>query len=284
MKFLITGSDGQLGSELRLISKKNKNHKWFFSDIKDLNFTDLKKINFYLEKINPTLIINCAAYTNVDKAESEPKLAELINYKAIESISKWCFTNKAKLIHISTDYVFDGKSSIPLSEKAPTNPLNVYGLTKLKGEQVCFKNNPNSIIIRTSWLYSSFGKNFVKTISSLMKKNSSLKIINDQIGSPTYAKDLAETIITIIKYKDWIPGLYHYSNEGRASWYDFALDIKKTFGFKTNLEGVSSDHYPTLAKRPKFSLLDKSKIKKTFNIIVPNYEESLKNCIKILKK
>ncbi|MDB4164471.1 dTDP-4-dehydrorhamnose reductase, partial [Flavobacteriaceae bacterium] len=210
-------------------------------------------------------------------------LANLINFKAVDEISKWSSSNNCKLIHVSTDYVFDGNSSIPLKENAITGPLNVYGLTKLKGEKSCLKNDPKSIIVRTSWVYSSFGKNFVKTMSFLMSQKNSLNIINDQIGSPTYARDLAEVIINIINYKDWIPGLYHYSNEGEVSWFDFAKSIKKHYGFKTNINGISTDEYPTPAKRPRYSLLDKSKIKRIFNIRVPHYEDSLQKCIKILK-
>jgi dTDP-4-dehydrorhamnose reductase len=179
--------------------------------------------------------------------------------------------------------VFDGNSSVPLKEDALTYPINIYGKSKLNGEKVCQKNDPNSIIIRTSWVYSTFGKNFVKTMYYLMSERDSLNIIDDQIGSPTYAKDLAEVIIIIFSYKDWIPGLYHYSNEGKVSWFDFAKSIKKYFSFSTELHKISSDKYPTSAKRPRYSLLDKSKIKSTFNINIPIYHDSLEKCIKILK-
>lgn len=283
MKILVTGANGQLGSELRFLSKNKINFEWFFTDLQDLDLSDIDNLEKNISFIAPEIIINCAAYTNVDKAESELCLANLINFKAVDEISKWSSSNNCKLIHVSTDYVFDGNSSIPLKENAITGPLNVYGLTKLKGEKSCLKNDPKSIIVRTSWVYSSFGKNFVKTMSFLMSQKNSLNIINDQIGSPTYARDLAEVIINIINYKDWIPGLYHYSNEGEVSWFDFAKSIKKYYGFKTNINGISTDEYPTPAKRPRYSLLDKSKIKRTFNIRVPHYEDSLQKCIKILK-
>ena len=283
MKILVTGSNGQLGSELKLLSITNSNFNWIFNDINEFDFTDIHNIELNLTKISPDIIINCAAYTNVDKAESEPELANIINFNAVDSLSKWSSLNHSKLIHISTDYVFDGNSSVPLKEQADTSPINVYGSSKLNGENVCLKNDSSSIIIRTSWVYSCFGKNFVKTMSSLMSERNSLNIINDQIGSPTYAKDLAETIINIINYKDWIPGLYHYSNEGEVSWFDFAKTIKKYYGFSTKLNEISSDQYPTPAKRPRYSLLDKSKIKTTFNIRIPKYQDSLKKCIKTLK-
>ena len=283
MKILVTGGNGQLGSEFKYLSSIYNNFEWIFPDVNEFDLTDIKNIYFNTTVIKPDIIINCAAYTNVDKAESEEELATLINFNAVDLLSKWSSSNKCKLIHISTDYVFDGNSSVPLTENAKTSPINMYGKTKLKGEKICINNDPNCIIIRTSWVYSSYGKNFVKTIFSLMNKKESLNIIDDQIGSPTYANDLAETIINIINFKDWIPGLYHYSNEGEVSWFDFAKSIKKYFGFNTNINGISSDNYPTPAKRPRYSLLDKSKIKTTFNIKVPFYENSLEKCIKILK-
>jgi dTDP-4-dehydrorhamnose reductase len=283
MKILVTGGNGQIGSELRCLSKNQNQFEWIFTDLNELNLLDSDNLKNNISKISPDIIINCAAYTSVDKAESEFKLASLVNFKAVDIISDWSFYHKCKLIHISTDYVFDGNSEIPLKEDANTSPINIYGTTKLNGENVCLKNDSNSIIIRTSWVYSSFGKNFVKTMSSLMSKKNSLNIINDQIGSPTYAKDLAETIIKIINFKDWIPGLYHYSNEGEVSWFVFAKSIKKYFGYNTKLNGISTNEYPTPAKRPRYSLLDKSKIKTTYNIKVPSYEISLEKCIKILK-
>ena len=283
MKILVTGGNGQLGSELKCLSENHNQFEWIFTDLNELNLLDFSNLKKNISKISPNIIINCAAYTNVDKAESEFELANLVNFKAVDIISDWSSCHKCKLIHISTDYVFDGNSEIPLKEDANTSPINIYGTTKLNGENACLKNDPNSIIIRTSWVYSSFGKNFVKTMSSLMSKKNSLNIINDQIGSPTYAKDLADTIIKIINFQDWIPGLYHYSNEGEVSWFVFAKSIKKFFGYNTKLNGISTDEYPTPAKRPRYSLLDKSKIKTTFNIKVPNYEISLEKCIKILK-
>jgi dTDP-4-dehydrorhamnose reductase len=283
MKVLVIGSDGQLGLEFQKISNSYDSSSWIFSTTKTLDLLRLETINFFLNNINPSVIVNCAAYTNVDKAETEPKLANTINYKAVDIISKWTSENNKKLIHISTDYVFDGLSKLPLSENSITNPVNEYGRSKLKGEQVCLKNDANSVVIRTSWLYSSYGKNFVKTMIDLMKKNKSVKVVNDQIGSPTYAHDLARLIIEIIiNYKNE-SGLFHYSNDGEISWFDFARSIKELYNLDCEIIGVSSEELKTLAKRPEYSLLNKSKIKTTFNIEIPNYKQSLKNCIKIIK-
>jgi dTDP-4-dehydrorhamnose reductase len=283
MKVLVIGSDGQLGLEFRKISNSYDSLSWFFSTIKTLDLLRLDTISSFLNDINPSVIINCAAYTSVDKAETEYKLAHIINFKAIDIISKWTSSNNVKLIHISTDYVFDGLSKIPLSENSNANPISEYGNSKLKGEQVCLKNDTNSIIIRTSWLYSSFGKNFVKTMIDLMKKNSSVKVVNDQIGSPTYTYDLVKVILKIIMNYKNKSGLFHYSNEGEITWFQFARSIKELYNLDCKIIGVSSKEFKTLAKRPKYSLLNKSKIKTTFNLEIPDYKQSLKNCIDIIK-
>ena len=283
MKILVIGSEGQLGSELKKISKNHDNISWVFSIVKVLDLSDLNSINTYLSNINPTVIVNCAAYTSVDKAEVESKLANIINYKAVEVISRWTSDNFKKLIHISTDYAFDGLSKVPLSENSITNPVNEYGRSKLKGEIVCLKNDPNSIVIRTSWLYSSFGKNFVKTMIDLMKKNNSVKVVNDQIGSPTYAFDLAKVILKIIVNYKTESGLFHYSNKGEISWFEFARSIRELYNLDCEIIGVSSKEFKTIAKRPKYSLLNKTKIKKTFNLEIPNYKHSLEDCINVIK-
>ena len=283
MKVLVIGSDGQLGLEFQKISNSFDSLSWVFSTIKTLDLLRLDTINSFLNNINPTLIINCAAYTSVDKAETESKLADLINFKAVDIISRWTSNNNKKLIHVSTDYVFDGLSKLPLSENSNTNPINQYGNSKLKGEIACLKNDSSSIVIRTSWLYSSFGKNFVKTMIDLMKKNNSVKVVNDQIGSPTYAYDLAKVIIEIIMNNKNKSGLFHYSNEGEISWFEFARSIRELYKLDCEIIGVSSKEFKTLAKRPKYSLLNKSKIKTTFNLEIPNYKQSLKNCIEIIK-
>jgi len=283
MKVLVIGSDGQLGLEFQKISNSYDSLSWFFSNIKTLDLLKLDFISSFLNDINPSVIINCAAYTSVDKSETESELADIINHKAVDIISKWTSDNNKKLIHFSTDYVFDGLSQTPLNENSFTNPVNEYGLSKLKGEQVCLLNDPTSIIIRTSWLYSSFGNNFVKTMIELMKKNKSIRVVNDQIGSPTYAYDLAKVIVKIIMYYKTESGVFHYSNQGEISWFEFARSIREFYKLDCKIIGVSSDEFKTLAKRPKYSLLDKSKIKKTFNLEIPNYKQSLINCIEIIK-
>ena len=283
MKVLVIGSEGQLGSEIKNFSKTQNSISWVFSSIKTLDLLNLNSIDNYLNKINPTVVINCAAYTNVDKAEKEFYKADIINHKAPELISRWTNKKNRKLIQISTDYVFDGLSNISLSENSKTKPVNEYGSSKLKGEIACLKNDPNSIIIRTSWLYSSFGKNFVKTMIHLMKINKSVEVVNDQIGSPTYAYDLAKVILKIILNYKTESGLFHYSNEGETSWFEFARSIKELYNLDCKIIGVSSKEFKTLAKRPKYSLLNKSKIKTTFNLEIPNYKQSLKNCIEIIK-
>jgi dTDP-4-dehydrorhamnose reductase len=283
VKVLVIGSEGQLGSEIKNFSKTQNSISWVFSSIKTLDLLNLNSIDNYLNKINPTVVINCAAYTNVDKAEKEFYKADIINHKAPELISRWTNKKNRKLIQISTDYVFDGLSNISLSENSKTKPVNEYGSSKLKGEIACLKNDPNSIIIRTSWLYSSFGKNFVKTMIHLMKINKSVEVVNDQIGSPTYAYDLAKVILKIILNYKTESGLFHYSNEGETSWFEFARSIKELYNLDCKIIGVSSKEFKTLAKRPKYSLLNKSKIKTTFNLEIPNYKQSLKNCIEIIK-
>ena len=283
MKVLVIGSDGQLGLEFQKISNSYDSLSWVFSTTKTLDLLKLDTISSFLNDINPSVIINCAAYTSVDKAETESKLADLINYKAVDIISRWTSDHNKKLVHVSTDYVFDGLSKLPLSENSNTNPINQYGSSKLKGEQACLKNDTNSIIIRTSWLYSSFGKNFVKTMISLMKNNNTVKVVNDQIGSPTYANDLAKFIIEIIMNSKNKSGLFHYSNEGEISWFEFAKSVRELYKLECELIGVSSKEFKTIAKRPKYSLLNKTKIKKTFNLEIPNYKQSLEDCIKVIK-
>lgn len=274
-KILVTGSNGQLGSELAALSTEFLHYKWIFADRSKVTLDDLDKLSFQLHNIKPAIILNCGAYTAVDKAETEKEIAFTVNSLAVEVIAKYARENKAKLIHVSTDYVFDGSSSIALNEDAETNPVNVYGESKRAGEIACFKENPESIVVRTSWVYSKFGNNFVKTMQRLMQERDAISVVNDQIGSPTYAADLAKAMIVIIESDNWIPGIYNYSNEGEISWFDFALKIKEFGGYDCIVTGIPSAAYPTPAKRPKFSLLDKKKIKSIYNLHIPNYKESL---------
>jgi dTDP-4-dehydrorhamnose reductase len=281
-KILVTGSNGQLGSELRELSLYQDQYEWIFTDWKELDLSDLQNLADNITAISPDIVINCAAYTAVDKAESEIELADILNHKAVAIMAKWTFANNCKFIHVSTDYVFDGTSNIALDEDAPTAPINVYGITKLAGELACRKENPESIIIRTSWVYSSFGANFVKTMSRLMKEKDTLTVVNDQIGSPTYAGDLAQAILDILNHSNWQAGIYNYSNEGEISWYEFALAIQKIGAFECRVSGISSSQYSTPAKRPAFSLLDKSKIKATYLLSIPDYIESLRKCMVLM--
>ena len=282
MKILVTGGNGQLGCEINQLSYKY-NYDWLFTDTDIFDISDLININVFLDKCNPDVIINCAAYTAVDNAEVDFENANIINHDAVELIAKWSNNNNCKLIHISTDYVYDGTSLTPLKEDVHANPVNNYGKTKLFGDIACLKNNPSSIIIRTCWLYSSFCKNFVTNMINLMKSKSELKVINDQVGSPTYAGDLAITILDLITNKKWIPGIYHYTNFGKVSWFDFANDIKSIYSFSTTIDSISSHEFFKKTKRPKYSLLDNSKIKNTFGINQMNYLDSLNKCIKILQ-
>ena len=282
-KILITGGNGQLGSELRLLSKVYTQFEWVFTDYQELDLCDLENLADVIAKINPQIIINCAAHTAVDKAESELELSDVLNHKSVAVLAKWSHANDCQLVHVSTDYVFDGTASIALTETAQPNPINVYGVTKLAGEQACLRENPNAIIIRTSWVYSSFGNNFVKTMSRLMEERDSLNVVNDQIGSPTYAADLAQAIMTILVHKNWQAGIYNFSNEGEISWYEFALAIQEIGQFDCNIGGIPSSAYPTPAKRPQYSLLDKTKIKTTFGVTVPEYKESLRKCMELLR-
>ena len=283
MKILVTGEKGQLGSELKKKSHTYNNFEWIFTDRQSFNISDRDNIDVYLDICKPNIIINCAAYTAVDNAEVDFENANTINHKAVELIAKWSNNNNCKLIHISTDYVYNGNSKTPYIEEDQTVPLNNYGKTKLLGDIACQKNNPSSIIIRTAWLYSSFGYNFVTKMLNLMKSKSQLNVINDQVGSPTYAADLAEVILRIINTKTWKPGIYHYTNLGKVSWFDFANDIKSIYGFNTRIDSISSKEYSIKTKRPKYSLLDNSKIKNTFDINQMNYLDSLNKCIKILQ-
>lgn len=282
-RILITGSNGQVGSELKELLGKEEGIETFFLDRKQLPLEQTMIIQDILGMYEPDIIIHTAAYTAVDKAESEPELADAVNHLAAEEIAQYCRLHGVKLLAISTDYVFDGLSSEPLVEDAPTAPLNIYGLTKWKGEQAIQKWAPESIIIRTSWVYSVYGNNFVKTMVRLLHEREELSVVRDQIGSPTYARDLAQAIIDIIKADDWLPGVYHYSNEGQLSWYDFAVTIRELIGATCRIIPIPTSEYPTPAKRPAYSLLDKSKIKRIFNVRVPFWRDSLEKLVKELE-
>ncbi|TDE29149.1 dTDP-4-dehydrorhamnose reductase [Flavobacterium ranwuense] len=281
-KILVTGAKGQLGSELQVLAPNYPQFEWVFTDREELDLCDLGHLETELAVINPQIIINCAAHTAVDRAELEFELSDVLNHQAVAVLAQWSHANDCKLIHVSTDYVFDGTAATALTETADPNPINVYGVTKLAGEKSCLQENPNAIIIRTSWVYSRFGNNFVKTMSRLMQERDSLNVVNDQIGSPTYGADLAQAIMSIMIHTHWQAGIYNFSNEGEISWYQFALAIKEIGGFDCEINGIPSSAYPTPAKRPQYSLLDKSKIKNVFGVVVPDYKESLDACMKLL--
>jgi dTDP-4-dehydrorhamnose reductase len=283
-KILITGSNGQLGSEIRAISTLYPHYDFTFSDRETLDLSNLCKMEDYFENKTFDAIINCAAYTAVDKAESESELADTINHRFVSMLAKIAKKQNCRLIHISTDYVFNGQNHRPYIETDSTDPRGVYGCTKCDGENAILAAAPaNTIIIRTSWVYSSFGNNFVKTMLRLGRERDSLGVIFDQVGTPTYARDLAQAILDILpKINNKAPEIYHYSNEGTASWYDFSKAIFEFSDVTCEVTPITTEQYPTPAKRPHYSLLNKSKIKNDFDVTVPYWRDSLRICIKEL--
>ena len=281
MRILVTGSSGQLGLEINKISTKY-NYDWYFTSSNNFDISRLNKINSTLSKINPNIIINCSAYTSVEKAEKDFLSANILNNESVDLISKWAYNNNCKLIHISTNFVFNGSSKLPIKEDCETDPVNIYGKTKLDGDLACVANNPNSIILRTSWLYSSYGNNFVKNIIKKIRNNKEINVVNDEYGSPTYALNLANAIMKIINYKFWLPGIYNFTDDGDLSWYDFACEIRNLTGINYSINSISTKDYPSNVKRPIYSILDKSKITSTYHIYPLPYREGLKKCIKIL--
>ncbi len=287
MKILVTGAYGQLGNEIKELKGDFSGFDFIFTDADTLDITDEEAVSSFLLNHKPNYVINCAAYTAVDKAEEDHILAEKINALAPRILGTYSHQIRAKLIHISTDYVFDGNNCSPYSESDAVNPQGVYGKTKLLGELNCLKENPSTVVVRTSWLYSGFGNNFVKTMLRLGKERESLKVVFDQVGTPTYAADLAKIILSIIQISEkdsakFIPGVYHYSNEGVASWYDFAKAIFEISEIDCIVNPVLSDQFPTPAKRPHFSVLNKSKICDNFGIEIPYWRDSLEKCIEKL--
>jgi len=283
-KILVTGANGQLGSEIKALAVNYPNFDFVFTDIADFPLDKTEEIISNFNRVQPDIVVNCAAYTAVDKAEQDRETADAINHLAIETLASLCTASGAKLVHVSTDYVFDGTSPIAYKEEDLPNPKSVYGVTKLAGEIACAKKCPESIIIRTAWVYSEFGNNFVKTMLRLMTERDTLNVVNDQVGSPTYAADLAQTILTILDSDKWKPGIYHYSNEGEISWHDFALDIKEIAQKSCDITGIPASSYPTPAERPAYSLLDKSKIYAVYGIEPIDYKTSLKIMMARLEK
>ena len=284
---LVTGAYGQLGNELRVVSKNFYGYDFIFTDKDTLDITSPDNTADFIKKTKPDWIINCAAYTLVDKAESEPEQANLINGTAVKNITEVIRGSECRFIHVSSDYVYDGTSNVPYNENTAENPLSAYGRSKLAGEKYALLHQ-GSMIIRTSWLYSSFGTNFVKTMLRLGAEKESLKVVFDQTGTPTYAADLAETIMTIVSgvIRNQIAmnsGIYNYSNEGVCTWFDFAIEIMKEAGLNCKVCPVLSKDYQQVALRPTYSVMDKSKIKDTYGLSIPHWRDSLSNCIKLLK-
>jgi len=295
MRILVTGKNGQLGKSINKIvntdnGKNNyqQDNKFIFVGREELDLSSESGINHYFDNNDKfDIIINCAAYTQVDKAEQEVELANQINHLAVKQLASIASKQKAKLIHISTDYVFDGDSNKPYLETDKPNPINVYGKTKLAGEKALQEIMPtNAMIIRTSWVYSEYGNNFVKTMLNLGKERDELNVVSDQIGSPTYATDLAGAILEIIDNKDKKQSteIYHYSNEGEISWYDFAKEIFELVDIRCAVKPITTQQYPTPARRPKNTLMNKAKIAKTFSVGISDWKESLNTCITILKE
>ena len=284
LTILVTGANGQLGKELRVLASGFSDYRFLFVTKEDLNIENVDAVEKYLSNRSINFCINCAAYTAVDKAETENESAFSINAAAVANLAKVCHENKTQLIHISTDYVFDGTASQPYKETGKTNPVSVYGKSKLQGETFAIQNCPAAIIIRTAWLYSSFNANFVKTMLRLMKEKDSINVVNDQFGCPTYAADLALAIMQIIvsNKSNKNPGIYHYTNAGVTNWYEFAVAIKKLTGSNCIVNPITTAQYPTAAKRPAYSVLDTSKIKDVFALSIPDWEDSLQKCLALI--
>lgn len=278
MRIIVTGSKGQLGSEFQELAKSSE-LDFIFTDYQDLDITNINDVLAFFKNANPDFCINCAAYTAVDKAESDKELADQINVQGSLNLAMGCQVVSAKLIHISTDFVFDGSASSPLTEGLPVKPINYYGESKLNGELAIAKALDQHIIIRTSWLYSVYGNNFVKSMLNLAKTRDELHIISDQIGTPTYAKDLAKTILKIISSDPKDYGVFHYSNEGVASWYDFTMAVFEYSNTSCKVHPIPTSQYPTPAARPAYSVMDKAKIKATYKLEIPYWRASLKECI-----
>jgi dTDP-4-dehydrorhamnose reductase len=283
MKVLITGSKGQLGMSIEKLSPEFPDYQFIYTDVEELDITKADDIRKFIAENKPEVIINCAAYTAVDKAEEEPEKAHLLNVTAPGLLAKAASENNILLIHISTDFIFGGDRKTPYKEEDKAVPESVYAKTKADGEQAVIKNSKRAVIFRTSWLYSEFGHNFAKTILRLAKERPEINVVDDQIGTPTYATDLAEIILNLLPELNKPPRgteILHFSNEGIASWYDFAKEIVQQSGLKCKVNPISTEEYPLPAKRPAYSVLNKSKIKSKYGIEIPDWEESLGRCLK----
>lgn len=280
---LVTGCNGQLGSEIQQLAPRHEEHcNFIFTDVAELDITDRQAVSDFVEQHHVNILINCAAYTAVDRAESDPDMADLLNRVAPGYLAEAMDAVGGTMIQVSTDYVFDGTGCVPYTEDSPTAPTGVYGRTKLAGEEAVIRGCTGSMVIRTAWLYSTFGNNFVKTMLRLGREREELGVIFDQIGTPTYARDLAAAILHIVR-QGIKPGVYHYTNEGVCSWYDFTRTIHRMAGINTcHVRPLHTEEYPTPAARPHYSVLDKTKIKEAFGLDIPWWEDSLRQCIEAL--
>ena len=279
---LITGANGQLGSEIRVASAHFPQFRFFFTDVTELDICNREAVHAYMAENHMDGIVNCAAYTAVDKGEDDAETCYRINRDAVKNLAEAAREYKLDIIHVSTDYVFDGKSYLPYTEVMQVNPSSVYGKSKLEGERILMEICPEAVIVRTSWLYSSFGNNFVKTMLRLGQERDMLNVIFDQVGTPTYAADLAVALLSILAAGKPAAGIYHYSNEGVCSWYDFTRSIHRLAGISCDLVPIESKEYPVRTPRPHFSVLNKAKIKQTYGIEIPHWEDSLEKCIRLL--
>lgn len=282
MKILITGANGQLGTELREILERDFPGQTLYTDVQELDLTNAKAVESYVANNEITHIVNCAAYTAVDRAEEEKMLCAAVNTDAVKNLAMAADANGAKIIHISTDYVFDGTNHRPYRESDKVNPISQYGTTKRKGETLLLALAPQAIIIRTAWLYSAHGKNFVKTMLRLAETQPEIKVVCDQIGTPTFARDLARAVVKVLQSHQWVPGIYHFTDEGAASWYDFAKAIFRIAGKDVKVTPIPTEDYPTPASRPSYSILDRTRIKATYGIEIPHWEEALADCLRQL--
>ncbi|RYY95124.1 MAG: dTDP-4-dehydrorhamnose reductase [Chitinophagaceae bacterium] len=283
MKILVTGAGGQLGQELQALAPRFPHYQFVFLSRSALDLGDGRAIHAVIASERAAYCINAGAYTAVDKAESEPDAAFRVNGHGVGQLAAACAQADTRLIHISTDYVFDGAATAPYRESDPTAPVGVYGASKRMGEELCGAANPNAVIIRTAWVYSAFGHNFVKTMLRLLPQKESLSVVSDQHGCPTYAADLAGALLQIIESGKWVPGIFHYSNAGPTTWYHFAAAIRAHCGFACTLHAITTDQYPTPAKRPAWSVLDTQKIRETYGLGIRSWEECLAECLALLR-
>ena len=281
-QILVTGASGQVGSEIKSLASSLVAFNFVFTNHTELDITSAESLESFFSEQSFYAVVNCAAYTAVDKAETEKEIAFKINEQGAGNIAAAAAKHNCRFVHISTDFIFDGTAHVPITEDEKPNPLSVYGLSKLKGDETVLRQNPEALILRTSWVYSSFGNNFVKTILRLCRERDAINVIADQTGTPTYARDLAIAIVYILQEPEWLPGIYNYSNEGTASWYDFAIAIRDLAGLKTQINPIETSQYPTPAVRPKFSVLNKKKVKETFGLQIPYWRHSLQECMALL--